>query len=246
MPKFLKSIVSCATFILLNIGALSNASATTWSFSSSGTIDSGIDVTGIFGNSGTDLANLYYSQRITLDPSLYDAYQYSDIYGSNGYGSLPSTALATDTVTVNGISVTFTWDTSNFNYGQSSVYSYLTQGIQDVDYAYQYQYGYQASGSYVESNSFVYSYANAFNIGPGFDQFWAYYVQPNDNAHSSFFVSGNNEYAYFNATPTKFSISVPEPQTYTLLLAGLAMMYLALYLRKKLAPGKRQNGKHDI
>jgi len=86
MQNSLIFIFKCATFILLNIGALSNATATTWSFSSSGTIYSGIDVTGIFGNAGTDLANLNYSQRITLDPSLYDAYQYSDAYGSNGYG----------------------------------------------------------------------------------------------------------------------------------------------------------------
>ena len=235
MSKLTASFIACTATILLGVGLSPLANAAPWTFYSSGTIDSGYDTTGEFGSISTDLSGQTYSQLFTLDPSLY-SYQDSNPAYLNGSGSLIATA--TNTVTVNGISKTYTWDFSQYSWGQA----FVSSASYGVSQAYQYQYGYLANDSrWLQSQSYLFSYANDFNLLPSYDQVWSRNVQSGD-VGNDYFRLANNLYqasnTHFNGTPTFMSINAPiaadpEPETYAMLLAGLGLVGLMARRRKQ-------------
>lgn len=79
--------------------------APTWTVTMTGTIQEGYDSTGVFGTAGQDLAGLAYKQTITasVDPSQYgESYQDGWLHFMR-YSSAP----ITDTVTINGRTLSF-------------------------------------------------------------------------------------------------------------------------------------------
>src|SRR5689334_7194447 len=101
----LKSIFAIA---VLAAGAFAGSAQAlpTWTVTTQGTISDGFDTSGVFGVAGRDLTGLSYTQTITasVDPSQYgnmfSGPGFVDISGSGGPGF-------TDTLTVNGQTVTF-------------------------------------------------------------------------------------------------------------------------------------------
>ncbi len=189
-------------------------------------INSGTDDHGFFGTADSDLAGLLYTDVITLDPSLY-ADQFSDATQHFGEDSLTGTVA--HTVTINGISQTFTWDLTQSNSGKSYLSNSVTQGLGSYDQAYQLQNGTNGSGRYLQGISYIYSSVNAFNLGLSYDQNWSYNVQKGDLGETQ--VASNDQFEqdfYFNGTPTFIAINsvaaVPEPETYAMLLAGIGMI----------------------
>jgi hypothetical protein len=222
--KFLKSVAFATSFSLsLFYG---NAQATVWTFTTQGTIDFGVDNNYFFGTS-TSLAGLSYTDVITIDPTLY-SFQFSD--STTHYGRDIQSGTATDMLTVNGVTKTFTWDLTVLDTGLSYLSNNVTQGVPGIDEAQQFQQGKNIHGRYLNNNSFVSSSVNALNLGLNYDQNWSYNVQTGDFAQTviysinpnnieDFFMSGTPTFASINSVP-----AVPEPENYAMLMAGLSLM----------------------
>ena len=239
MKKITPALTAWAAFIVLGVGVSPSANSATWTITTIGTIYDGYDTTGVFGTANTDLTGMTFSQVISLDPTAY-ATQYTDSYVN--YGSYALSGNATDTVTVNGVTQTFTWDLANNifgdNYGVSYLQNSLTQGAEPYDEVYQYQSGHTADRSTLIAANTLYSSTNAFNHGLNFDQVWSRNVQPGDIGWAYFDLSGNSGTAYIRGFPMSLSINepispVPEPATYTMLLAGLGLIGFTTWRRKE-------------
>ena len=224
MKAITKRFIACAAFILASVGMSPLANA--WTFYSSGTIDFGYDWGGVFGNPSSSLIGQTYSQLYTLDPSLFASQNFTSD-SSQGSGSL--TGSATDTVTVGGVSKTFTFDLNTYD-GSLDVVNTLTQFGYGYDEAYLYNQGNLTDGSSIVAQSYAYSYANPFNIGPNFFQNWSYTLQPGDYNYLTEWFGLNTALGgvQFQGAPNFMSISytstVPEPPTYAMLLAGLGLI----------------------
>lgn len=229
--KFLKCVTLAVSLFL----SLMAGQASAWTFTNKGTITIGIDDQGFFGAAGADLTGLSYMDVITLDPSLY-VNQYSDSISHNGFGSLSGTA--TDTLTINGIAQTFTWDLSKINYGESGLFNALTQGYGSIpDEIRQFQSGYNTSGGFLDNTTDLYSYVNAFNLGLDYNQVWSRNLQPGDIAETRIYSMTVGRNFFLNGTPDFISINdvaaVPEPETYGMMLVGLGLMGFVIRRRKQ-------------
>lgn len=233
------TLFSAAVVVALSVSMTSTANAAPWTFTSQGTISSGYDTTGVFGSTNTDLTGKTFTQSITLDPTAYIDYAYSDVYINESYGSLGSSATATDTVTVDGVTQTFTWDLFQSNLGRSYLAAFLTNAAPTFDEVYQYQTGSTADDTFLTANNRLYSYVNAFDLGLNFDQSLLYNVQSGDVGYAYFNLSGHSGIAHFEAfSPSSFVINapaVPEPETYAMLLLGLGLLGFIARRSKSLA-----------
>jgi len=177
--------VALTAFLLLS---LLTRQAQAWVFTTSGTISSGYDSSGVFGTAGADLTGLSYTQAITVDPAQY-AIQVSTGTGQSGSDTLPISGTATDTVTVNGVTQSYIFDLTQTNFGQSILTNYLTQASIAYDQAYQYQRGATANGQYIWASGDLSSNINAFNLSLSYTQSWSYSVQTGDSASAYFQIS---------------------------------------------------------
>lgn len=194
--------------------------AAPWTFTTFGTIDLGTDDHGFFGISGGDLAGLFYSNVITLNPLLYENQYFNSTQlrcESNLLG------LATNTITINGIALTFSWDLSKPNNGESLLRNSLTQGTYCADRISQSQTGVNVNGQSFSTKNFITSSVNAFNLDLSFNQVWAYHIQNGDFGQTtaiSINADGEQDFL-FVGTPNFISINdfisinaVSEPVTY--------------------------------
>ncbi len=201
-----------------------HAQAAPWTFTTTGTIQSGYDSSGVFGAANTDLYGKSYIMTMVLDHDLY-SYQYNYNQQINGYGTL--TGSATNTVTVNGVTKSYTFDLSKYNWGQSYLYANpsFTQ-------AYQYQSGTTTGGLSVYGENTIYAWNNATFAQTAANPAFKYQSVAGDYGYANFNVSGNSTYAYFNGgRPQTLSINaaadVPEPAPLALFALGLVAFGVA-------------------
>lgn len=227
------------TFKLANIAALivtlsasmlmSSAQAAPIVFTTTGTIDSGYDSTGVFGTAG-DLAGKSYMLSFAIDPALY---AYSNQYGGVKYTNGPSTGSLTETVTVNGVTRSFALNLSQYNWGQT--YTETSASFNEI---YQYQTGTTTAGDSIYSYSYVYDYFNnpALALAATLATM-SYQVTNGDYGYANFSLNnGNSAYFYANAVKTlsiRAANDVPEPAPLALL--GLGLVALAVSGRKSRA-----------
>lgn len=212
----LLSLIAMLSTSLLSV----QAQAAPWTFTTNGTIQDGYDTSGVFGRANTDLRGLSYSQTITVDPTRYVYETGTGNVGLQyGYGAL--SGMASDTVTVNGVSKTFVFDLSQYNEGES----YL-QSVPGFGEAYQYQQGYAANGQYIYAYQYVYSFTHQFIASTSYDHSLSYAVQAGDQGGIYFTTRGHDGIAYINGgMPQHLAITaannIPEPASLALFALGL-------------------------
>jgi hypothetical protein len=243
----MKSFTALAAALALSTLAINAQAAQTWTVTTTGIIGAGTDTTGVFGIAGRDLSGLSFSQSVTAsaDPAQWTGYLNDSFDPTiNTAVLLEGTGPAfTDTVTVNGKSVTFNITSSSTD-GMQALFDRISHGTGMVpgDAIGSIQTGFTASGDQVTSQQTI-SGSIAFVPSVNFGQTLSHSVSGSDFfAISSFGISGNQvasftaatfnggsvDYVYLNAAP------VPEPETYAMLLAGLGLLgYMAK--RKKQA-----------
>lgn len=230
--KFLEVLKNAALTTFLSATMLAG-SAQAWTITTIGTINSGTDFAGIYGAAGGNLTGLKYSESITLDPSLYSLQ--SEIYHQHT-GSGAFFGIASSTVSINNISQSFTWDSSNpLNEGQSNLAN--LHSIGSFDMAYQYHAGYDSKGGYAYIYEWVLSYTHALNLTLDYNQDWSYVVQTGDSGqtYASILDAFGVPSFVFSGTPDLIAIhtdntGVPEPSTLALL--GIGLMGISTGRRK--------------
>ena len=230
MANYYLKHIAFAVMISLSLMA---GQANAWTITTRGTIDYGFDDHGFFAAAGGLLSGLEYTNTVTLDPNKYDFQQNDGVTHSSSH-TLYGTA--TDTLTINGVTQVFTWDLSQNNYGESLLSHSLNPAVGDE--VRQFELGNDASGRYFASFTQLSSTFNNTHLNLDYNQVWSYNVKHTDNAYFEFYSddkesSGGVHDLYLNSTPTFVSINaegitkvstVPEPEVYAMLLAGLGLI----------------------
>jgi hypothetical protein len=235
----MKSVIRRALFLTTSLLATTSFAAPT-TFSSYGLIDSGSDPSGIFGSPTTDLKGQTYSLALTLDP---DFLSYHDQYISAAQGKL-SGGSATLVTTVGGHANSYSLDINIDANGMISVVNALTQYGTTRGYSYdgidmringQTSDGFHLMGQtgvdseifpFLSNTSFNQTLTRKIDAGyRGYAYFEYYAINPKCNCF--------DPYTKFYGTPTSVSInSVPIPETYTLMVAGLSFLGVLVHRRK--------------
>ncbi|WP_317203006.1 PEP-CTERM sorting domain-containing protein [Janthinobacterium sp.] len=217
-----------ASVLAFSTLALTAEASQTWTVTTQGHIRAGIDWTGVFGTAGQNLNGLSFTQSVTAST---DRAQWTS--GSNGsdYQNLAGDGPAfTDTVTINGHSVTFR--SASTSSRQQYIADDTSHGSPHgfVDYIFSGQQGHTAAGDEFTSDQTVHSETSAFVGTADFTRKISQDTSgPSFSSLSYFSISGSQD-AYFGATVDFLTVNgvtisaVPEPENYAMLLAGLALM----------------------
>lgn len=234
----LKTIVTSAVVVLSTFARAAEASPV-WTITMHGTIYSGIDVTGWFGQAGQNLAGLKYTQTITsdADPNQY-SYHYSDDGISIMNGSVP---YLTDAVTINGKSIFF--DLVKSPFAGQYIKDAATRG--GSDYISVGVSGYDSAGvNWVQASGYIYTDIASGAFVPNLDFSQSMNVSTGNGRYgnSTFYVETNGHYsADFSSTTDTITFSinsangendVPEPISINLFGLG-ALGMVAMHRRKK-------------
>lgn len=233
-----KKILAAASALLFGMTCADALAAQTWTITTKGVISNGVDVTGVFGFAGQDLKGKAYSQTITtsIDPADWKNGEaaFESFWGNiNAIGLMRVTYIDgtgpgfTTTYTVDGHSVAFTTASTSFG----------AQIVADDNYPHPQpskafiqnsHAGYTANGDYLRSSQDASGYFSGFQYSAKFNQTFSQRIDQGANgASASFSIYGTN-IASFDANADYFAISsVPEPETYAMLLAGLGLIGLA-------------------
>ncbi|MYN19439.1 PEP-CTERM sorting domain-containing protein [Rugamonas sp. FT107W] len=218
-------LFAAAAIVALTVFATQAHAGQTWTVTTTGTIDEGADVTGVFGMGPRNLAGLSFTQSVTS--SLDD--------GSASYFSYFS-----DTVTIDGHTVTL----SPYAPG------YDTQAIENgiskhngSDVIYSHVYGYTAARNAFTVSQYAVNSTKSFVPSADYAQVLGPIdvSDPSFTAYSGFSIQKDqwgdgSEYAWFQSRSVRtISVNaVPEPEAYAMLLAGLGLVGFAAR-RKRMA-----------
>ncbi len=195
---------ACAAAILL---AGPCARAATFTVSAAGTIDSGLDTSGLFGAANGNLAGLGFSEVLAFDQP-----------GSSSFNS-PSdttntgTSTGRVTVTVGGVTFTAPFVESFSSYIEETPFELFSSNVGD-------------NGSATESLSATVALQAA---GPAFPvnlyRPFSYTARPADAGLNGgmvqFAVSDTGIDTSFSATPSSIALAVPEPGSLVLLAGAI-------------------------
>ncbi len=226
MSKLFKSLLLAATVAISLIG--NQAHAAPFVFTAYGTITSGQDHDGIFGNAASALDGQLFSRTISFETSQ-NSTQFDDQYYSYAEGNAGN-ATATDITTVNGhVFSTLITTTSNGNY--ASIANFLTQlgtvysdGHAWYDSVFGSVCGNAEDGQFTCGWQSLSSTINPFVAAPELDQSLSYTTQAGDISDFWFYTSGIHGSANFNGTISAITLNagtVPEPATLALFAFGL-------------------------
>jgi hypothetical protein len=198
------------------------AQAGTFTLTTTGIIDEGKDNSGVFGVVGQDLKGLTFTQSITISVAWSD---WSGYGRYNGYDSVLGYGPAlSDTVTVNGKSVTFNAKSAS---GQMSV---SADSYQNADKIYSYLNGPMPKGGSIYSLMAVYASYDFIPIA-SLNQSIAQNMTLNDpgfDTLSEFRITADTNNAYFSShhlTSIFMNVpAVPEPETYAMLVVGICLV----------------------
>jgi hypothetical protein len=232
----LKSILAVAVMATCSFAGSAQASLL-WTVSATGTIGSGTDPGGVFGTKNANLGGLTYTQTITasVDPTKYNNI-YSTVYERELYGPKSLSAF-TDTVTVNGYTVTF--NVTNVISGTQIVENRTSTNNGYPDEVYTYNDGTDASGNSVLADIILSSSKVAFVPSLDFSQTITQSVITGMNSYTRFAESGRNSgySVLFTGAITSLTVNaesttnVPEPTSIALL--GLGLLGITTLRRRK-------------
>ena len=213
MSRLLASVTATA----LAAAAATPAQAAFYTLTTTGTVDSGSDASGLFGSPGGSLAGRSYALSLSFDAPG------SFVYGTATDATTSGNATGSVTVTVGGVSFSTQFVDSFGSFLELTPNEATASNVGDD----------AAGNSLSVTNQFTAATAGA--VPASLYQPFSYAGTAADlasNAGSpvSFSVSGVAE-ASFSATPAVVSATVPEPASLGLLAAGLAGSAL-LYRRR--------------
>ncbi|SNT33913.1 PEP-CTERM protein-sorting domain-containing protein [Noviherbaspirillum humi] len=231
----MKAITSILAAVALTVGVASSASATVFTYTSSGTISGdysdSYDYSGIFG--GGSLFGKSFTLTTSFDTNNnYGNESYPNQY-SNSYGYAPISV----SVNVDGHSYSTT--ITNNNWGQGYIANGLSAGNVAgyyLDEVYTYGYGNANDGSYIQMQQYAYDYWDAFvgssnsldisrTIDPSnFYVNYAYFYLSDPTAGSTYFNTyGGTAYGVSSGIQSIVinGGNVPEPETLALFGIGL-------------------------
>lgn len=236
-------LFAAASALALCVVVGNTQASQTWTVTTQGTISTGIDVTGVFGQAGQDLTGKSFTQSVTTstDPAQWrngdkDYAQFWDTINRSGQARVSYMDGAgpgfTAMLTVNGHSAEFSATATV--YGAQVVgdnYSSIWQN-QNV-FIHNIHYGCTASGDCFSSKQVANGNFTDFVPSAEFNQtISANILMPLASASTSFYIYGNRA-VNFEANVDYFTVtSVPEPETYAMLLGGLGLIGLLARRRK--------------
>jgi hypothetical protein len=206
-----------------------------------GVVDGGIDSTGIFGPAESDLGGKRYRAVTVFDTSRGDLQTSPSSFAAIGGDRFGTTNPAISaTLTINGVTESLTPDYFGL------IYSSHAPGPEYPQFSF---HAHQArhnsyDGVYLEDdfiNNQIEVDAEMPGLPFGYDTSFHYLVQPGDYiAGSSFQIlhccapEGVERYAYGSLAPQLLLVSVPEPASWTLLIAGFGLTGAELRRRRAL------------
>jgi hypothetical protein len=231
------------TAITLLIGFFSTADATLWTVTATGIIQVGSDDDGVFGVAGTDLTGKQVIQSISVDTAFFPTLDTSNSNYINAQGYLTGGVTILD-VTVAGVSRSFSWNTNVPNFGQSMLSNGISSGANNGFYrdtVISSLEGFSIDGEYLIGRNWIQTFVNPFNSILNFHDLLSNYQVPkalNNNQYSDIYFRYGS--TFFGAAQGMTSISinmievssVPEPETYNLMLSGFLLVGAVTRLRK--------------
>ncbi|SNT29319.1 PEP-CTERM protein-sorting domain-containing protein [Noviherbaspirillum humi] len=239
----MKAITSILAAVALTVGVASSASATVFTYTSSGTISGGYndsyDYSGLFGGGSL------FGKSFTLTTSFDTNNNYWNESYPNQYSSSYGYAPMSVSVNVDGHSYATT--ISNSYSGQGFIANGVSTGntSYDIDEVYTYGSGITDNGSYVEIQQYAYDYWNTFvgssnslDISRTIDPSnlfvsQAYFYLSDPTAGSTYFnIYGGTAYGVSSGIQSIVinGGNVPEPET--LALFGIGLLGFAVTRRK--------------
>ena len=217
---FIKSLAVASVLALSTFANSAHATALSWTVTMQGIINNGSDTSGVFGTAGQDLSGLSFTQSIT---AITDTYQWRSRDGGGTYTNMYYQGPAfSDTVTVNGKSVTFNIEINTS--GSQSIADSLSKGVPgDRDYINNTESGDTGNGASLFAYNYVLSYASSFVPSIDFGQTLSQDISAASFTKGSYFSISGNQSASFSGTPDFLALNastVPEPATFMLLGLG--------------------------
>ncbi len=209
--------------------------ASAWMVTFSGTIDYGFDNTGVFGTPDLNLAGLSFTQSITANT---DPTQWTIASGNSFFQEMSGFGPAfTNTVTVNGYSVTF--DIDSTSYGRQTLFDQLFTQNAGQDLLWTEQRGLVDNGDVVWGQQYAFSNTSPFvpsldfnqsidHSGTGLTSYAHFTITGARNAH---FYSYNNSFVINDIPVVNPPVDVPEPSVLGLFMGALGLVGL-VRLRK--------------
>jgi hypothetical protein len=214
--------------ILLSVLTAQAHAVETWTVTAFGTIDVGLDYSGVFGRAGQRLDGMSYVESITtiIDPNSWPTYTATENYLSL-YGAGPSVYV---TITINSHKVSFFAPSTTLGDQELSNNESVESIPRTWDKVFSYQVGATPNGSafgayisVLSAQEFVPTTSFHQNIsqntaGDAFDSYAWFSLSGQQ------IVEFGGKISHLDVRNNVPIVAVPEPETYAMLLAGLGIL----------------------